>query len=348
MSSNQKPSLFSQFMQWLGKATATTFRFLIKWLGVTLKTSYHYLNERFQTLTGKQKLIAILVSPIILCCGCLFLYAAAEGTLQGVGILPTPTLEQLAQSSDENEKPDITEQPIAAVSTTALRVASPIPLELAAEETAVPTGTATQKPTNTPPPLSTSTKAPTATIVPQVRMVSSSVNIRSGPGTNYNTLTTAVAGDTAQIVGRNQDGSWLNIRLDDGSRGWIASSVVDFIGFDLVNSITIASTIPAIPATSRPVPTNPPALPTNTSIPPTILPTNPPIPTQPQVPTNPPPPPPPAICSICSYDAYNCSDFNTHSEAQACYEYCVSQGAGDIHRLDGRDGDGQACESLPN
>jgi len=48
---------------------------------------------------------------------------------------------------------------------------------------------------------------------------------------------------------------------------------------------------------------------------------------------------------ICSSDYYNCGDFSKHSEAQAVYDYCKSQGKGDIHQLD-RDDDGDACESL--
>jgi hypothetical protein len=40
----------------------------------------------------------------------------------------------------------------------------------------------------------------------------------------------------------------------------------------------------------------------------------------------------------------NCSDFVT--QAQACFDYCVAQGAGDVHELD-MDDDGVACESLP-
>jgi micrococcal nuclease len=51
------------------------------------------------------------------------------------------------------------------------------------------------------------------------------------------------------------------------------------------------------------------------------------------------------VCS-CSGNQYNCPDFSTHANAQACYEYCKSVGRGDIHRLDG-DNDGLACESLP-
>lgn len=93
--------------------------------------------------------------------------------------------------------------------------------------------------------------------------------------------------------------------------------------------------------------------PTQTPIPPSATPrprpTNTPEPAQP---TLLPPPPatntpsaPAAACS-CSGNQYNCGDFSTHNAAQACYDYCVSIGAGDIHRLDG-DNDGIACESLP-
>ena len=51
------------------------------------------------------------------------------------------------------------------------------------------------------------------------------------------------------------------------------------------------------------------------------------------------------VCS-CSGDTLNCSDFSTHASAQACFNYCISQGAGDIHGLDA-DNNGSACESLP-
>jgi len=48
----------------------------------------------------------------------------------------------------------------------------------------------------------------------------------------------------------------------------------------------------------------------------------------------------------CSGPDLNCSDFSTHAQAQACYDYCKSQGYGDVFRLDS-DSDGSACESLP-
>lgn len=48
----------------------------------------------------------------------------------------------------------------------------------------------------------------------------------------------------------------------------------------------------------------------------------------------------PAIAFAQDYD---CSDFDTHAEAQRFFERA---GPGDPHRLD-RDGDGVACETLP-
>ena len=52
-----------------------------------------------------------------------------------------------------------------------------------------------------------------------------------------------------------------------------------------------------------------------------------------------------SACS-CSGNTYNCDDFSTHRQAQACFDYCRSLGKGDVHRLD-RDSDGSACETLP-
>jgi hypothetical protein len=52
-----------------------------------------------------------------------------------------------------------------------------------------------------------------------------------------------------------------------------------------------------------------------------------------------------APCS-CSSNIMDCSNFDTHATAQTCFDYCKSQGAGDIHELDA-DGNGLACEQLP-
>jgi len=58
------------------------------------------------------------------------------------------------------------------------------------------------------------------------------------------------------------------------------------------------------------------------------------------------PPPTPMPTCDCSGDVYNCVDFNTQAEAQACFDYCMQVVGYDIHKLD-RDADGIACERLP-
>ena len=47
----------------------------------------------------------------------------------------------------------------------------------------------------------------------------------------------------------------------------------------------------------------------------------------------------------CSSDCFNCKDFPLSNgvTAQDCYDYCIEQGKGDIHKLD-RDKDDLACE----
>jgi hypothetical protein len=70
-----------------------------------------------------------------------------------------------------------------------------------------------------------------------------------------------------------------------------------------------------------------------------------------ETPTNTPSPTPtetllPSAPCPCNADVRNCPDFDTQAEAQACFDYCVDQDAGDIHGLD-QDNDGDACESLP-
>ena len=47
----------------------------------------------------------------------------------------------------------------------------------------------------------------------------------------------------------------------------------------------------------------------------------------------------------CSGDLYDCLNFRSHDQAQACFNYCVGMGKGDIHKID-RDNDGIACENL--
>ncbi len=50
--------------------------------------------------------------------------------------------------------------------------------------------------------------------------------------------------------------------------------------------------------------------------------------------------------ATCEENVYNCTNFKTKAEAQEVYDTCTSAENRDRHGLD-RDGDGQACQSLP-
>lgn len=183
-------------------------------------------------------------------------------------------------------------------------------------ETAVPAATATQPPAQTELPIESSFSAK-ATIL-------QGANLRAGPSTDYDKIGGLSAGDACEIVCQTPDGEWYQVALESGELAWIAAFLVN----------TEVEAIPTVAALQLP------SLPT--LAPPTQAPaTGTPVPAAPTAA----PEPPPAVCS-CSGNVYNCSDFSTRAQAQSCYNYCRSQGRGDVHKLD-RDNDGDACESLP-
>jgi hypothetical protein len=118
----------------------------------------------------------------------------------------------------------------------------------------------------------TPTDEPTETATPQppmVRVIVASANLRGGPGVVYRVLGPIFRDDQATVIAKNRDGSWFNIELEDGSRAWLAASVVELLEGGDANDVVEAATVPVAP--------------TRTPVPPTLTP----IPR----PTQPPPPP---------------------------------------------------------
>jgi len=89
--------------------------------------------------------------------------------------------------------------------------------------TATNTATATLLPTNTPSPTAT----PKLITVIVVTAPDGSVNVRTGPGTNFSVVTTVNTGDVFQVIDENDAGDWINFLLPDGREGWIASFLVE-------------------------------------------------------------------------------------------------------------------------
>ncbi|MCB0129148.1 MAG: SH3 domain-containing protein, partial [Caldilineaceae bacterium] len=137
---------------------------------------------------------------------------------------------------------------------------------------------------------------PTPTFTPepvaQLTIGAQTINVRQGPGTNYDVIGLAEAGATFVVLGSNGDGTWWQIEYGNGV-GWVFGDLAqrNEIAVAVVGDIPLPPTstftpVPADTATNTPLP--PPELPTNTPVP-AAPPTN-----TPEPPTATPIPPPTA------------------------------------------------------
>lgn len=87
--------------------------------------------------------------------------------------------------------------------------------------------TQTPLPTNSPPATLTSTPA-----IPIAFPKDANVNCRLGPATAWIPLSALVVGQSAQISGKNSDGTWWSVAdpQNSGRKCWVAASVVNTTG----------------------------------------------------------------------------------------------------------------------
>lgn len=88
------------------------------------------------------------------------------------------------------------------------------------EPSATPPPTATRRPTLTPTP---SVSPTPGTGVRGVVNTNESINVRQGPGRSFAVVTGLSPGDIVEIIGRNADESWYQVRLADGREGWVVA-----------------------------------------------------------------------------------------------------------------------------
>ena len=159
-------------------------------------------------------------------------------------------------SSTGRDEAAPTEEPIAHATAT-------VPVTIVAAIT--PSPTATPRPTDTPGPMptTTATSVPTLTSAPDVQGVATTgVNLRSGPGTQYDRIGGLAADDLVEIRARTSNGEWYQVKLPSGSTAWVAAAYIA--------TQADASEIPTAIPTARPTstPTDVPAQPTPTAAPP--------------------------------------------------------------------------------
>ena len=108
------------------------------------------------------------------------------------------------------------------------------------------------------PPTATSTRRATPglpdTPVPAPHFIVNreQVNVRGGPGTAFSIVGVVEQGARFDIIGRNEDGSWLEFCCVNGQRGWIYAQIL--IVSEELASIALAANIPDPPPTATPQP----------------------------------------------------------------------------------------------
>jgi hypothetical protein len=75
--------------------------------------------------------------------------------------------------------------------------------------------------------------------VTQLQVILNTVNVRAGPGTEFDVIHFLSRDDNAFVLDTSDDGSWYKIELEDGGVGWVGSSVVEII--DVVVTPIIAA-----------------------------------------------------------------------------------------------------------
>lgn len=95
-------------------------------------------------------------------------------------------------------------------------------------------------------------------------IVQQQINVRSGPGTSFNSLGTLNAQDVVNLTGKDPNGAWLQIAFSAGpeGKGWVNAAFVRAQGVENLPIITEAGEI-----VGTGTPANVPAAPTSTVIP---------------------------------------------------------------------------------
>lgn len=155
---------------------------------------------------------------------------------------PLPPMQPPTEDPASQNGPAEAEMPTPTATLTETPTESPSPTETATETptaTTTPTETATETPTVTRTPTATATPSaspsPTETPLLPVLPVEEEravlggaprINVRSGPGITFDIIAVLNAGTDVTIIGQTPDGSWKQVIIPDGRRGWIADQLV--------------------------------------------------------------------------------------------------------------------------
>jgi hypothetical protein len=109
---------------------------------------------------------------------------------------------------------------------------------------------------NLPAPPTTEADASSTTANSGVKAtVLSNVNLRSGPGTNYAIVGNVPANSEVTVIGRNEDGAWLQVESNAAEQVWVTSDA-DLVKIDQ----TLLAGLPVVEAPALPYDINNPSV----------------------------------------------------------------------------------------
>ncbi len=163
-------------------------------------------------------LILLLIALTNTACGQTLTPPEASPTV----LPPTATITAIPSNSP-SPTPTFTETPTRTATTTATRTQTPIP-------------------TSSPAPSQTATLTPIPTYIKlRGQVIVERANCRYGPGEPYLFKYGIFEGDILEIIGRNANGSWIEIRAIGGTNPcWVKASLLDIKG----NVMNVAPILP--------------------------------------------------------------------------------------------------------
>lgn len=63
-------------------------------------------------------------------------------------------------------------------------------------------------------------------LTPMAAVATGALNVRSGPGIGYASTAVIPYGTNVQLLGRNNNGSWVKVRLNSGHEGWVNATLI--------------------------------------------------------------------------------------------------------------------------
>lgn len=108
------------------------------------------------------------------------------------------------------------------------------------------------QPANTQPAANPDPATPTAAAAVFAVVDADLLNVRSGPGTNFDVVTTVSRGERYQIIGRSQDNSWVQLGNEGRELGWVAADFVREERGDGSGQVAQATPTPATGGGSQP------------------------------------------------------------------------------------------------